>query len=112
MGDGLDGSAGWLVFPGPGGAERLHVPTHSDQRFFQRACERAGIGRVVRWHDLRHTCATSLLEGWWGEAWQPDEVRQFLGHTAVAMTMRYVHARGAVVFARAARAHRNFRETD
>jgi integrase len=49
----------------------------------------AGIDRHVRWHDLRHTCATSLLAGWWGRKWTLDEVCSLLGHSSVKVTERY-----------------------
>ena len=51
----------------------------------------ARIKRHVRWYDLRHTTATSLLAGWWGRKWSLDEVRQMLGHSTVKMTERYAH---------------------
>lgn len=53
--------------------------------------ELAGIDRRIRWHDLRHTCASSLVAGWWGRVWALHEVRDLLGHTKVAMTERYAH---------------------
>ncbi len=49
----------------------------------------AGITRHVTWHDLRHTCATALLAGWWGRKWSLDEVCRFLGHSSVSVTERY-----------------------
>ncbi|MBA2724264.1 MAG: tyrosine-type recombinase/integrase [Methylibium sp.] len=50
----------------------------------------AGITRRVRWHDLRHTCATSLLAGWWGgRKWSLDEVCTHMGHSSVKQTERY-----------------------
>ena len=50
----------------------------------------AKIGRMIRWHDLRHTCATSLLAGWWGgRKWSLDEVCAYLGHSSVKVTERY-----------------------
>lgn len=49
----------------------------------------AGITRHVRWHDLRHTCATALLAGWWGRKWSIDEVCQMLGHSSTKVTERY-----------------------
>jgi integrase len=50
----------------------------------------AGINRRVRWHDLRHTCATSLLAGWWGDRkWSLDEVCDYMGHSSVKVTERY-----------------------
>lgn len=51
----------------------------------------AGITRRVRVHDLRHTCAASLVSGFWGRPWQLLEVRDLLGHTNIAMTQRYAH---------------------
>jgi integrase len=48
-------------------------------------------GRPVRWHDLRHTCASSLVAGWWGRPWRLDEVRDLLGHSSISVTERYAH---------------------
>lgn len=54
---------------------------------FERLCERALV-RVLRVHDLRHTCATLLAEQ--GE---PLETRAaLLGHTATTITGHYTHA--------------------
>ncbi len=58
---------------------------------WDRWVERAGIKRHVRFYDLRHTCATSLLAGWWGRKWSLDEVRQMLGHSSIKVTERYAH---------------------
>jgi integrase len=52
---------------------------------------RSGIGREFRWHDLRHSCATWALCGWWGRRWSLVEVRDLLGHHSVTMTERYAH---------------------
>jgi integrase len=49
------------------------------------------IGRNVRWHDLRHTCAASLLRGWWGRRWSLEEVCAMLGHASITTTERYAH---------------------
>lgn len=49
----------------------------------------AGIKRKIRWHDLRHTCATSLLAGWWGRKWTLDEVCKLMGHSSITVTERY-----------------------
>lgn len=51
----------------------------------------AGITRRVRWHDLRHTCASSLVGGLWGQAWSLSEVRDMLGQSSVSVTERYAH---------------------
>lgn len=62
-----------------------------------KALARAGITRHVRWHDLRHTCASSLVAGWWGRRWQLIEVRDFMGHRNISTTERYAHLAGSVV---------------
>lgn len=54
-------------------------------------------GRPVRWHDLRHTCASSLVAGWWGRAWRTEEVREMLGHASVTTTERYAHIAESVL---------------
>jgi integrase len=54
--------------------------------------ERAGIKRGFRWHDLRHTCASSLVSGLWGgRRWSLKEVCDLLGHRSVTTTERYAH---------------------
>jgi integrase len=53
--------------------------------------ERAGITRTFRWHDLRHTCASSLISGWWGRHWTLKEVCDLLGHRSITTTERYAH---------------------
>jgi integrase len=59
---------------------------------FRDALKAAGITRRVRWHDLRHTCASSLVAGWWGgRPWRLEEVREMLGHTSIKVTERYAH---------------------
>lgn len=99
-----------LVFPGPtGAAKQKGKPLHVTRRegHAQRPVGRnpmpeylalAGItperrhdGRHVRWHDLRHTCAASLVSGWWGRQWSLEEVRSLLGHSSVSVTERYAH---------------------
>ena len=51
----------------------------------------AGITRRVRFHDLRHTCASHLIMGTWGRAWRIEEVCAFLGHSDISVTQRYAH---------------------
>lgn len=57
---------------------------------------RAGIERRVRFHDLRHTCASHLLQGTWAPEWidralRLEEVRDWLGHENISTTQRYAH---------------------
>lgn len=51
----------------------------------------AGITRHLRWHDLRHTCCTSLVSGFWGEPWTLDETKDHAGHSDISVTQRYAH---------------------
>jgi integrase len=49
-------------------------------------CRRAGL-REIRWHDLRHSFASQLVM-----AGVPlRQVQDWLGHSTIAMTMRYSH---------------------
>lgn len=80
------GPRGNVVFPAPKGGRRQEGKAPRQWAAWVRA---AGITRRVRWHDLRHTCATSLLAGWWGRKWTLDEVCELLGHSSVSVTERY-----------------------
>jgi integrase len=60
---------------------------HLSGRDFQALLKRAGLPRI-RFHDLRHTCATLLLR----QGVNPKIVQELLGHSTVAMTLdRYSH---------------------
>lgn len=83
--EGLPRSSPW-VFPAPRGGRR-HAPQRP--RGWHTALAAVELGRRIRWHDLRHTCGTSLLAGWWGRRWTLEEVRRFLGHSTVKVTERY-----------------------
>ena len=57
------------------------------QRSFADLIEISGV-RKIRFHDLRHTCATLLL----GREVNPKIVQERLGHSDIAMTLnRYSH---------------------
>lgn len=85
-----------LAFPGAQGCHRsrTHVIRWS---LWQKALEKAELGRRFRWHDLRHTCASSLVSGTWGRSWSLEEVREVLGHTTIAVTQRYAHLSASAV---------------
>lgn len=51
-------------------------------RMFREVCEANGI-RVVRLHDLRHTCVSLLL----AQGVHPRVVMEIVGHSAIEMTM-------------------------
>jgi integrase len=66
-------------------------------RYWKQYLKAIGITRRVRFHDLRHTCASSLVAGWWGRAWRLEEVKVMLGHYSVTMTERYAHLAQSVL---------------
>ncbi len=56
-------------------------------RHFKSLLKHAGLP-PIRWHDLRHTCATLLL----GRGVHPKLVQHLLGHASITMTLdRYSH---------------------
>lgn len=79
-----------LMFPTERGARRTGAP-----RSWKRVVDAFGviprIGRKVWWHLLRHTCASSLISGWWGMRWSLEEVSKVLGHTDIRTTQIYAH---------------------
>ena len=95
-----------LVFPTPRGARRQTSKTPPSWPAILRASklfpEARHDGRRLRWHDLRHSCASALVAGWWGRAWTLIEVRDVLGHRSVTTTERYAHLAPGVIGAAAA----------
>jgi len=56
-------------------------------RHFKPLLKRAGLPDI-RWHDLRHTCATLLLS----RGTHPKYVQRLLGHASIQLTLdRYSH---------------------
>lgn len=79
-----------LMFPTERGARRVGMP-----RSWKKVVGAFGviprIGRKVWWHLLRHTCASSMISGWWGMRWRIESVSKVLGHTDVRTTQIYAH---------------------
>jgi integrase len=62
-------------------------PENLVKRSFKPLLKRAGLPEI-RFHDLRHTCATLLL----GRGVHPKLVQHLLGHSSITMTLdRYSH---------------------
>lgn len=87
-----------LLFPGVRGGHRAEGKAPKGWTSWVRA---AGIDRDVRFHDLRHTCASALVSGMWGEPWPLEEVRDQLGHSSIKVTERYAHLAGSALKRRA-----------
>lgn len=95
-----------LVWPGKDGGlrPRSYAFGWGDHNGRPGIKTRAGITRPVRFHDLRHTAAASLISGVWGEAWRIEEVKEFMRHSDIKITQRYAHLDPAGLHAKAARA--------
>lgn len=64
------------------GVGTLVNPENLVKRSFKLLLRRAGLPEI-RFHDLRHTCATLLL----GRGVHPKLVQELLGHATIAMTL-------------------------
>lgn len=84
-----------IVLPTVTGCHRKkgHVFARDEWKAWLKA---AKLTRRVRPHDLRHTCATLLLSGAWGEPWSYEAVKEMLGHSSVKVTERYARALGTL----------------
>jgi len=79
-----------LVFRNATG--RAMYPSTLTHRHFEPALKRAGLPHM-RFHDLRHTAATLLLEA----GINPKVVSEMLGHSSVSITLSlYSHATPAM----------------
>lgn len=72
--------------PNRGKAQRVFGITDTVKRSWATAKRVAGI-TDLRFHDLRHTCATRLVQGGLPIA----EVSRILGHTSITTTFRYAN---------------------
>jgi integrase len=74
-----------LVFPNTIGGYADYANLMS--RHFKPLLKKASLPDI-RWHDLRHSCATLLL----GRGVHPKLVQHLLGHASITMTLdRYSH---------------------
>ena len=75
-----------LVFPNETGS--LFNPSNLRNRSFKRIKARASVREDLRFHDLRHTCATLLLS----EGVNVKVVSELLGHASITITLNtYSH---------------------
>jgi len=51
----------------------------------------AGERQIPHFHDLRHTCASHLVQGTWTPALDLYRVGNWLGHKSIVSTQRYAH---------------------
>jgi integrase len=70
-----------FVFPNEVG-NRLPSDLFSTNHWYGSVVQRAGLP-IIRFHDLRHTAATLLLE----RGGNPKVVSEMLGHASVAVTL-------------------------
>jgi excisionase family DNA binding protein len=78
----LDGQSPY-VFPNP----KTGKPLTTVKTAFVATCRRAGIAGL-RFHDLRHTFGSRLVE----KGADIETVRSLLGHASIVVTQRYVHS--------------------
>ena len=72
--------SGWVFCSNAGTSLNVH---NLHNRSWKPLLERAGLPRSVRFHDLRHTCATLLLI----RGVHPKTVSEMLGHSSVSITL-------------------------
>ena len=77
-------TSGWLF---PGGRPERHLTARSVQKVVERASRRAGIGKHVTPHVLRHSFATHLLES----GTDIRFIQELLGHASLRTTEIYTH---------------------
>lgn len=80
-----------LVFP----LADSQMRHRGDDADWQSMRELAGLRRV-RFHDLRHTCASHLVQGTWAPLYidgplRLEEAREWMGHRTIRTTERYAH---------------------
>jgi integrase/recombinase XerD len=74
----------WLF---PGGRPNCHFSVGGVQRVVRRVAQRAGLGKAISLHTLRHSYATHLLEA----GCDLLTIQRLLGHKDLKTTSRYLH---------------------
>ncbi len=92
-----------LFWPSKQGGRRTKSPHWLKK--VSEALPIARLGRPIWWHLLRHTCASSLVAGWWGHRWSLLDVSKHLRHSSIKVTERYAHLAESVGTEVATRAH-------
>lgn len=69
-----------LVFPSEVGTP---LAPRNLQRHFKGVLKKAGLPKTIRFHDLRHSCATFLI----AQGVHPRVVMELLGHSQISVTM-------------------------
>lgn len=65
---------------------QTNMPYDNIRKAFKNACDRAGI-KDFRFHDLRHTVATRLVE----KGVDIRTVQEIMAHSSIMTTQRYMH---------------------
>ena len=74
----------WLF---AGGRPHCHFSVGGVQRVVRRVAQRAGLGKTISLHTLRHSFATHLLEA----GCDLLTIQRLLGHKDLKTTARYLH---------------------
>lgn len=92
-----------LLFPAVMGGRREagHHPEWFDRLRVKHKL-RGQTGVRVTWHSLRHTCASRLVSGAWGQSWSLEEIAGLLGHKELKTCQRYAHLAPTALFRAAA----------
>jgi len=75
------GPGGAFVFTGKEGG--LLRRSNFRRRYWKPALERAGLDTALRFHDMRHTCASLLI----AKGAHPKEIQARLGHASITTTL-------------------------
>ena len=76
-----EGPGGAFVFTAKEGG--LLRRSNFRRRYWKPALERAGLDTALRFHDMRHTCASLLI----AKGAHPKEIQARLGHASITTTL-------------------------